>query len=152
MITFGKRFGREDLIVTSGEGLDRFEKGQRMLDRSISQQPRNSTRIERRIEQARGQQSPISPAKMNSAGNFRDIDWLDPNGVARQHQALAGNIVIRKSEHPLEAENCCLGAPEGQGVQEHFSVAMALKTDALRFQLAAQHLKVVDFAVEDENP
>src|SRR6267142_1929728 len=104
-----------------------------MLDGPIRQQAGNSTGIERRIEQARGQQSPNLTGEDESAGNFRDIERLDSDGVARQHEALAGHFVISEREHSLEAGNGCLGTPEGQRVQKRLRVAMALKTDALRF-------------------
>ena len=91
-----------------------------------------------------GRQSGREP---DHAGRFRQIERLDPQTVAPQHDPAAVALPDREGEHAVEL----LDEPRPPGViglQHHLGVAVGEELVALPFQFGAQFRVIVDAAVE----
>src|SRR5271168_1569256 len=81
---------------------------------------------------------------------FSDIERLDADAVAGEHQPLPGIAPDGSREHaaqPLEAS----GVPLEKCLQDGFGIAVSLKTVAEQLKLAADLKVVVNFTIEDDD-
>ena len=80
---------------------------------------------------------------------LRNVQRLDANAIARQHQPAFGIRPQRDAKHAAQPAEA-IRVPFQEGVQNGLGIAVADENVPQRFQLAAQLHVVVDFAVEDD--
>jgi len=100
------------------------------------------------LHQATGQQALDLRSPDQIGRREHVVEGLDAHVIARQKQLAAAGVVDREGEHAVEKFRTA--APVLLiGVDDDLGIALGAKAVAARFQIAAQRLEVIDFAVLD---
>ena len=101
------------------------------------------------VDAARREQRGQGGGEAQRAAGLGDVQRLDAEAVAGEHDAPAALLDQREGEHALEAVEHAL-APRRPAVQQHLGVGGRAEARATRLELGAQLVVVVDAAVEGD--
>ena len=90
-------------------------------------------------------------AKQESLRAPAIVQRLFSNPVAGQHQRLVPAVPQGEGEHALEAAQCGIDAPLGDGGKHDLRIGVAAKMVTQGLQLSAQRREIVDLAVVAEH-
>jgi hypothetical protein len=152
------------LFMAAAVRLDGQDRGGRQLAHSLQDRARRRNdrvqrhvivqrrRIDGGVDAAAGEQRGQGGGEAQAARVLCEIERLDAEPVAREHDAAAVALPDREREHAAEALDAAR-APGMPGLENDFGVAAGEEAVAAGFQLPAQFAEIIDAAVErDREP
>ena len=131
------------------ERLDALLPGERRNDAAPRKKSEHAGGRRRAVDEPGGAKRGEFRRKRQSIAGRRDVQRLDPEAVAREHERAFGRVPPPEREHAAHARERRRAVAREQP-QEHFGVAGRREPFAARLQFEPEVAVVVDLAVEDQ--
>jgi hypothetical protein len=105
--------------------------------------------VDRRVDVAGGEQGGQRRGEPDPAGDLGDVERLDAQPVAGEHETSGPALVQREREHPVEVVDAPC-TPPVVGLEDHLRVRVRTEPVTDRLELRPQLPVVVDAPVEDD--